>query len=190
MRARRVKTTILIATIVITVIAFKLYGDTIIQWFMCTRWHSSNNSNITIGTAAFRLPLNWWVTEREEKKILLNRVTPLRNTFFGQIFIIIKDLNKGDLNRFQLERDLKGIGAVRIGDIETSIVDGETAYSVKYRIVTTGEKNNTIIWTLSVPSQSLVINVLFLHEEWEPIVSHELISKIRFVDTIRLGEHP
>lgn len=119
---------------------------------------------------------------REQRERYLHTQSQLFTTFFfGYTSIRVKELSKDGLSKFGPERNVKGIRSVRIGNLDTVIIDGAEGYSVKYRVASSDEENGTIIWTLSVPSQSIVINIMFLHPGGDAIVSSELISRIRFI---------
>ena len=174
---------------VVIIVALHLCGDSfkrsLVRWVICTKWHLSYDPSITIGAAKLNLPSNWWVTWRDEKAVQLNRVTPLRYGLFGHlghIFIQAKHVGKDELNRYEPERDLGGMRAVRTGGIETSTIDGEAVYSIKYKVISPAESKDTIIWALSVPSRSLVVTVFCLYEGQEAMLASELFSKIRFVE--------
>lgn len=164
----------------VAIISYNIYPLSFLQWIMCKKWHIINGSRVSIGNADLKIPSNWWVVSNYEDKIGLCRISSNRNEIFGFIFFLRKNLSTDKLCQAEKIREVEGIRAEKTGEIETSRISDEIAYSIKYRIVSPPENSGKIIWTLSVPTQELVINIMYLDENEMPTVVSELFSQVRF----------
>lgn len=172
---------IVVIIILAGITLFLFFSEVIVGSTLCFYWHLKNNSIVHGDNFKIKLPFMWWVFSDKNNTITLNRIPPIGENRFANIFIMNKILTKEELNSFKEERMINGELIRKKDIVNTSSIDDETAYNIEYVIYKSENNKGYIIWTWTIPSKKLVINIVNLNPQEKVYIIDEILKNVDFI---------
>lgn len=155
-----------------------VFKGMLVSLFFSAKWHISNDNKVIFNGIEINLPFSWWVVYKDGERIQLTKIPYFRQEHFGYLFITRKLLTQDELLKFKKEKIVKEDRLIKKG-LDALNINNILAYSIEYRIDDPPEKRDLIYWTLSVPSESLVVSAIHIYPEDKETIMNDILRKIK-----------